>query len=169
MASIPQLTLFGWEEIEKLGDLERLRLILEYLLDEELMRALEKERGKGRNDYLVRAMWNSILAGIIYEHSSIESLIRELSRNGQLRLMCGFHSNGDIPRSYVYSRFLKKLFTKEEMLITLFNKLVTDAQKLLPNFGKNLAIDGQAISSLAKGANKNMKELTRMVDCDQRR
>ncbi len=90
MASRSQLTLFGWEEIEKLGDLERLRLILEYLLDEELMRALEKERGKGRNDYLVRAMWNSILAGIIYEHSSIESLIRELSRNGQLRLMCGF-------------------------------------------------------------------------------
>jgi len=28
---------------------------------------------------------NSILAGIVYEHPSIESLRRELSRNAQLR------------------------------------------------------------------------------------
>ena len=54
MASRSQLTLFGWEEIEKLGDLERLRLIFEYMPDEELRRALEK--GKGRNDYPVRAI-----------------------------------------------------------------------------------------------------------------
>jgi hypothetical protein len=42
MAIIPQLKLFGWEEIEELGDLERLRLVLEYMPDEELMQKLEK-------------------------------------------------------------------------------------------------------------------------------
>jgi len=31
--------------------------------DEDLMRRLERERGFGRDDYPVRAMWNGILAG----------------------------------------------------------------------------------------------------------
>ena len=85
MAIIPQKRLFGWEEIEELGDLERLRLVLEHMPDEELMRILERERGRGRNRYPVRAVWNSILAGIVFQHESVESLRRELSRNGQLR------------------------------------------------------------------------------------
>lgn len=82
MAIIPQRRLFGWEEIEQLGDLERLRLVLENLPDEELMVDLERERGRGRDDYPVRALWNSILAGIVYQHPSIESLRRERSATG---------------------------------------------------------------------------------------
>ncbi|WP_245543290.1 transposase [Kyrpidia tusciae] len=82
MAIIPQLELFSWEDIEPLGDLERLRLVLEHLPDEALMAHLEKSRGHGRDDYPVRAMWNSMLAGIVFQHPSIESLRRELSRNG---------------------------------------------------------------------------------------
>jgi hypothetical protein len=85
MAIIPQQTFLVWDEIEKLGDLERLKLVLEYMPDEELMQELEKERGNGRDDYPIRAMWNSILAGVVYQHPSVESLRRELSRNGQLR------------------------------------------------------------------------------------
>ena len=80
MAIIPQQRLFGWREIDELGDLERLALVFRNLPDEELMRKLEQERGKGRDDYPVRAVWNSIIAGIIYQHPSIESLRRELLR-----------------------------------------------------------------------------------------
>ena len=40
MAIIPQKQLFSWKEIENLGDLDRLRLVLDYLPDEQLMRAL---------------------------------------------------------------------------------------------------------------------------------
>ena len=90
MAIIPQKQLFQWEEVEQLGDLERLRLVLVHLPDEELMRTLERERGNGRDDYPVRPVWNSILAGIVFQHESIESLRRELERNGQLRNLCGF-------------------------------------------------------------------------------
>ena len=75
MAIIPQQTFFVWDEIENLGDLERLRLVLEYMPDEELMRELEKERGKGRDDYPVRAMWNSILAGVVYEHENCQGMV----------------------------------------------------------------------------------------------
>jgi hypothetical protein len=78
MAIIPQKQLFKWDEIEELGDLERLKLVLDHMPDEELMAALEKHRGKGRNDYPVRAIWNSIIAGVVFQHDSTESLRREL-------------------------------------------------------------------------------------------
>ena len=113
MAIIPQLRIFGWKEIEELGDLERLRLVLEHMPDEKLMRQMEKERYKGRDDYPVRAMWNSVLAGSVFQHDNIEKLRRELARNGQLREMCGFFGNS--PPAWVYTRFLKRLLkhTKE--------------------------------------------------------
>ena len=157
MAIIPQQTLFVWSDIEDLGDLERLRLVLEYIPDEELMQALEKERGKGRDDFPVRAMWNSIIAGVVFQHISVSSMRRELSRNGQLRFMCGFHK-GKVPGAYVYSRFLKNLLEKEEMINDIFNALVNELEELLPGFGANLAIDGKAISSLSKRENKNQEE-----------
>ena len=112
MAMIPQKQLFSWEEIENLGDLQRLELVLKYLPDEPLMRSLESHRGRGRNDYPIRAVWNSILAGVVFQHHSIESLRRELFRNGQLRGLCGFdvsQAAAAVPPAHAYSRFLKLL------------------------------------------------------------
>jgi hypothetical protein len=65
MAIIRQQKLFGWEEIEELGDLERLRLVIEHMPDEELMLVLESERARGRDDYPIRGVWNSVLAGVV--------------------------------------------------------------------------------------------------------
>ena len=159
MAIIPQQTLFVWSEIEELGDLERLKLVLEYMPDEELMRILEDERANGRDDYPVRAVWNTILAGVVFQHISVESLRRELSRNGQLRFMCGLYGSGKkaVPPEWVYTRFLKKLLEHEDEIEKIFEKLVVELYKLLPGFGKDLAIDSKAISSLSKHENKNKK------------
>lgn len=168
MAIIPQQTLFVWSEIENLGDLERLRLVIEYMPDEELMDKLERERKNGRDDYPVRAMWNSILAGVVFGHISIESLRRELSRNGQLRLMCGFYGTNRksrrsrkkeeiVPSAWAYTRFLKKLLKHEEEINKIFEMLVAQLREILPDFGKDLAIDSKAISSLSKRENKNAK------------
>ena len=113
MAIIPQKSLFDYTEIEKLGDLKRLKLVMEYLPDEEFMKHLEKERGNGREDYPVRGMWNSLLAGIIYEHDKTASLLRELARNGQLRSLVGLSNK--VPTPSAYSRFLNNLMEKEHM------------------------------------------------------
>jgi len=153
MAIIPQLRLFGWREIEELGDLERLRLVLEYMPDEKLMRQLEKERYKGRNDYPLRAMWNSVLAGLVFQQETIEKLRRELARNGQLRQMCGFFNQ--VPPAWVYTRFLKKLLNHIEEIEEIFERLVTQLPELLPDLGKHLAIDSKAISSFARRKNGN--------------
>ena len=160
MAIIPQKSLFDYSEIEDLGDLERLRLVIEYLPDEEFMQHLEDERGNGRDDYPIRAMWNSILAGIVFEHSKTASLIRELSRNGQLRNMCGF-KNSLVPPPWVYSRFLDKLLEDEhqEYIEEIFNKLIKQLRELLPDFGETLAIDGKAIDSFANSHNYDEEEI----------
>ncbi len=90
MAIIPQLRLFAWQDLQALGDLERLPCVLEAMPDESLMRALETDCGRGRNEYPVRAMGNALLAGVVFQHPSVETLRRELARNGQLREICGF-------------------------------------------------------------------------------
>ncbi|GAG05313.1 unnamed protein product, partial [marine sediment metagenome] len=112
MATIPQRQLFKWQEIEELGDLERLRLVFDHLPDEPLMEALERWRGHGRDDYPIRAVWNSVLAGIVFQHGSTEELRRELSRNGQLRWLCGFDllkGLDAVPEPWAYTRFFRLL------------------------------------------------------------
>lgn len=153
MAIIPQLKLFEWNEIQTLGDLDRLRLVLEYMPDEELMVALERKRGKGRDDYPIRAMWNSVLAGIVFQHESVEKLRRELARNGQLREMCGF--DNQVPPSWVFTRFLKSLKDHESMIEAMFDRLVRQIGEVLPDFGRHLAMDSKAVASFAKHRNKH--------------
>ena len=80
MSIVTQMPMFSWDGIENLGDLERLRLLIEHLPDEPLLRILQEERGLGRDDYPVQAMWNSVLAGVVFQHASASSLVRELSR-----------------------------------------------------------------------------------------
>ena len=164
MAILPQPRLFGWEEIEGLGDLERLRLVIENMPDEDLMRRLEKERGLGRDDYPIRGMWNVILAGIVFQHPSVESLIRELRRNGQLRAMCGLDQ---VPTSWAFSRYLRKLLRMAEEIEAIFGGLVKAIAALLPDFGENLAIDGKAIPTHANPQKKEKPaDGRRDVDAD---
>lgn len=134
--------------------MDRLWLVLEAIGDERLMEVLEKKRKGKRDDYPIRAVWNSILAGIIFQHNSIESLRRELLRNGELRELCGFALNlGDkaVPPKWVYTRFLKKLIKEQVEIEKMFNKLIEELKKLLPDIGEHLAIDSKAINSFAVG------------------
>jgi len=160
MAKIPQRELFSWKEIENLGDLERLKLVLEYLPDEALMRRMEAERGKGRDDWPIRAVWNSILAGVIYQHSSVESLRRDLSRNDRLRWLCGFEATRkgkQVPPANTYTRLLQKLVRMPEEIEAIFDQLLVGLQEELPDLGEVLAMDGKAIRSVARRAPQRSK------------
>ena len=153
MAILPQTELFSWEQVETSSDLRRLELLLAALPDEDLMEALENERQGRRDDYPLRAVWNSLLAGIVFQHPSIEALRRELLRNAELRQACGFSPfKGDwaVPPKYVYSRFLSKLFAHQEPIDAMFDALVERLRGLLPGFGTDLAIDSKALSTWAK-------------------
>jgi len=158
MATIPQKSLFEWNDIEDIGDLLRLSFVLDNLPDEPLMHALEKKRDKGRNDYPVRPVWNSILAGVVFSHETIESLRRELRRNGQLRDLCGFDpllGLRAVPPSSVYSRFLYSLIKHQHLINQMFERMVNEYGTLHDDFGQVLAIDGKALPSYAPGERRN--------------
>jgi len=111
MAVISQKHLFSWEQFSGTGDIERLNMVLEVIPDEELMQILEAERKGRRDDYPIRPTWDSVLAGIVFQHKCIESLRRELSRNGELRQACGFDpvlGKKAVPSKDAYSSFTKR-------------------------------------------------------------
>lgn len=83
-------SLFTWHDIDILPDMRRLELVLHYLPDDAIVKALMIKRGRGRDDYPVAAMWNVVVAGIVFQHRSIEGLVREMRRNPALLHICGF-------------------------------------------------------------------------------
>lgn len=168
MNIIPQMTLFGESEFEELGDLERLQMVLASLPDDELVRRLYRIRGKGRNDWPCEAMWNSFIASFLFEHPTVESLLRELRRNSQLRKMCGFEAKSvkqkdgsykiyTAPSASAYSNFLNNLKECDKELSSMFKELVRFMYEHLEHFGENLMIDGKAIQSYATRISKNEK------------
>ena len=158
MASITQEQLFVWSDIEELGDLERLKLVLDTLPDEPLMKALESKRGQsGVNKYPIRAVWNSLIALVVLQHRSIESLRRELMRNPSLRRLCGFNlamGAEAVPSAGSYSRFFRTLVQHTPLIQQIFEELVGQCYEQFDEFGKNLAIDGKALPSCAQRAGK---------------
>lgn len=83
-------SLFSWNNVDARSDLDRFYLVRDNLPDEDIVRALEVFRGNGRDDFPVRAMWNALIAGVVFQHVSSESLLRELARNPALLEACGF-------------------------------------------------------------------------------
>lgn len=173
MAIIYQPTLFSWKDNHEIGDLERLKMVMEALPDEDLIQALEQRRKNGRNDYPVRPVWNSLIAKIIYQHPTNESLIRELMRNAQLREVCGFNpikGVSAVPTNDAYSRFMLILEEHQSLIDIILQKLVDLIAKFLPDFGENVSVDSEALHTFASGrGNPNSKRDERALRTDKRR
>ena len=162
MKIIPQITVFDYSEIEILGDLERCKLLIDNVPDEKIIEKLIKIRGKGRNDYPVIPVWNSILIMPVIECSTIEQLRRELSRNRDLRKLCGFNDydyyfgkNKLVPPPKAYTNMINNLKNIESSLKDAFYELRDFIYKNLKDFGKDVGEDGKIFLSKAKGPNKN--------------
>jgi hypothetical protein len=146
--------MFSWEkDVENLGDLNRLNLVLDRLPDGNLIRALADERGKGRNDFPVRAMWSTVIAMIVFGHGRFADVIRELKRNAQLRYVCGFEGM-KTPEAHNMSRFVSKLQRHQDEIMRIFIGLSDKLYELLPDFGVYLAMDSKWVWSAANGKSK---------------
>ena len=160
MAAI-ELSLFDWRAVDARSDLDRFYLVRDHLPDAELVQYLEVMRGQGRDDYPVRAMWNALLAGVVFQHPSIEALIRELGRNPALREACGFAvlpiqkkpltqlvpdadtgrmtiayaaaeaPHAAVPGSWNFSRFLANVIELEETLGMVTEMITTLREQLM--------------------------------------
>ena len=187
---------FSWRNVESLPDLERLRLVLDTLPDEKIVAALEAGRGRGRNDYPVRAMWRALIAGIVFQHASIQSLLRELGRNPQLLEICGFDPlpfqgppvtelhegtrgaravthpatvRSTVPSHWNFSRFLGgvvQLEDKQGLVSAMIESLRASLFAEVPDFGRHLGYDGKAIESHSTGRVAEGKGKTSDPDAD---
>lgn len=147
MKIIPQISIFDYTEIEILGDLERCKLLIENVPDEDIIKNLKKIRGKGRNDYPIEAVWNAILIMPLLECSTVEQLRRELSRNRDLRRLCGFDD-----MDYYFGKC--KLVPPPKA----FSNVMKNLKKIEPKlkeFGKEVGEDGKIFLSRVKNINKN--------------
>jgi len=155
---ISQTTMFDYSEIENLGYLKRLQLVLDALKDEELMIILEKHRKNGRNENPVRVMWNLIIAMVVFEHRGVASFRRECKRNSQLRRMCGLvdgkRRKHIVPESRAFTGFFKLLEIYKDEVKKIFEEQVDFFYNTLNDFGKTLAGDGKIINSYAKSRRK---------------
>ena len=161
MARIPQPSLLNWNQIDTASDLNRLRLVNEAIPDEPLMQTLEQERGNGRDEYPIRATWNSVLAGVVFQHTSVASLRRELRRNAELRQACGFNpllGEAAVPTDSAFSNFLEAVLRHEDEIRAMFHLLVDKLGVHLDDLGKFLAIDGKALPSFGKPHKNDEKD-----------
>jgi len=106
-------------------------------------------------------MWNALLAGIVFQHASLESLLRELARNPSLMDACGFdplpiqrkpkprvvtdaetgvariefpptpEPMRAVPASWNVSRFLANVIALEETLETISEMIVILREQLM--------------------------------------
>lgn len=173
MKIITQISIFDYSEIEILGDLERCTLIINNVPDEKIVKKLKEIRGKGRNDYPIEAVWNSILIMPLLECSSVEQLRRELSRNRDLRKICGFNDydyyfgkNKLVPPPKAYTNMFINLKKIEPMLKECFYELRGFMYNNLKQFGKDVGEDGKIFLSKAKGLNKDGDENDGRCDMD---
>ena len=181
--------LFSWSEVERLPELERLELVLKALPDEELLRALEQRRGRGRDDYPIRAMWRALVAGIVFQHVSVESLLRELRRNPALLDVCGFDPMGPrrrpkrtgglgpkevprgegVPSRWNFSRFLSsvaRLEAERGLIAGMMGKLREQLMEEVEGFGEHLGYDGKAVESHSTGRKRGKRGQTSDPEAD---
>ena len=126
------------------------------------------EGREGMTDWSCEAMWNSFIASFLFEHETVESLLRELRRNKQLRMVCGFEPKGVkqkdgsikvyvAPSTSAYSKFLKNLISRQEELNEMFAELVRYMYGNLEYFGEILMVDGKAVQSYGTKPSKKKK------------
>ncbi len=159
MAMIPQISIFDNTEVyDNLGDLERVKLILDNIPDENLIEAIRRDKNvKGRKGIPLEALMNIYWAKRILQHRIMAQMLRELSRNSQLRKVCGLQ-NDEIPSKYVMTRFMKKLKKYRNLIKEIFYTQRNELAQIKKDFGKNIGVDGKYIDSYAKKENKNKKE-----------
>ena len=187
---------FSWHHVESLPNLERLRLVLDTLPDGEIMAALDARRGRGRNDHPVRAMWRALIAGVVFQHAPIQSLLREVGRNPALLELCGFDPlpfksapvtelregnegpgvvthpatlHSTVPSRWNFSRFLTcvvRLEKERGLVSAMVESLRASLFEEVPDFGRHLGYDGKAIESHSTGRVAKDKGKTSHPDAD---
>jgi hypothetical protein len=150
--------LFAWEALEDSPSLDTVRELLAVLPDGRLLNALRGNRGRGRNDYPVDALWGVCVLTVALRHTSIEACLAELRRNAGLRQLIGIESEAGVPKKWNVSRF-QALLGEEPFRTLARSAFETMAQRLsaaVPDLGHAMAGDSTTLNARhARAADAN--------------
>jgi hypothetical protein len=148
--------LFAWEKLPDSPDLVSLRFLLDLLPDGPLLAALQRHRGKGRNDYPRHLLWRVHISRYLLRHASMEACLAELGRNPALRRVIGIEEGQAVPESWNMSRFLQVLGQPPHLALMkeMFEKLAGRLATAVEDMGRHLAGDSAALTAHpARGEN----------------
>ena len=142
-------TLFPWETLEDSPSLKTIGAALKALPDWNLLAALRRYRGRGRDEYPVHVLWGVVVLTVLLRHTSTEATLAELRRNEALRRMIGIKSEHDVPKAWNVSRFLRVLGLPQhlELLEAMFDRMVHGLGQAVPQLGTHVAGDATGLSA----------------------
>jgi Transposase DDE domain/Transposase domain (DUF772) len=156
--------LFAWDALEDSPSLKSIRLLLEAIPDQALLKSLRDARGKGRDDYPVEVLWGTLVLAIALRHVSTDACLEDLKRNPALRLLIGIETEDKVPDADNMSRFLAKLGEAPHLthLRGVFDVMTKRLGLVVGDLGKDTAGDSTGLSGRAA-----MSEKLRTAETEQ--
>ena len=139
--------LFAWDCLETTPSLKTIRQFLEAVPDAELLDALDRHRGHGRDDLPVRRLWGVYLLRFACRQHTMAGMLEELARNPALCCLIGIDSEADIPRAWNISRFETVLGRPEHLALLrkVFDVIVQRLGCAVTDLGTHTAGDSTAL------------------------
>ena len=141
--------LFAWDCLEDSPNLNTIRELLALLPDAELLAAIRRWRGKGRDDYPVHVLWGVVVLKVLLRHVTFQACLEELKRNPSLCRLIGIEHESRIPSQWNVSRFLQVLGDPVHLALVrqAFDVLIRRLGEVVPDLGKHTAGDATGLSA----------------------
>ena len=128
--------------------LAELRAFFDSLDDRDFLWHLYDSRsGRGPNGYSVDSLWRAHLLSYRLNIGNDCELIRRLQDSSDLRQLCGFRYNDQVPSKATFSRFNKLLAQHPELTEPLYQQLIEKTRVHYPDLGENVVTDSTSIES----------------------
>ena len=173
--SLAQGDIFDYlpNDIQSIGDLQRLNVVLKEIPYQKLLLKLNAERKNGRDDYPNQEMFFILVAQFLFGRLQSAAMRRELSGNPSLRWLVGISDAENtslerhlVPPEATFSLFMDRLIAHQADL----DEIVADLRKRvydeIPGVGVKLAGDGKYFDSYTPNAHSGVVSDTRRAEHD---
>ncbi len=128
--------------------------------DQALLAGLRAARGRGRDDYPVRRLWQVVLLTVLLRHHSFEDCLAELHRNPVLCRLLGLTTEDQIPPSWNVSRFPEVLGQEPHLsaLRDVFDALARPLGRAVPDLRRHTAGGATSLNARAKTDARALQE-----------
>ena len=144
-----QKRLFAWDCLEDHPPLSTLKEVVQTIPDGKLLEGLRAARGRGRDDYPVRALWGVVVLTIALRPTGFEACLGELRRNPALAKLIGIESEEGLPKGWNVSRFLEVLGQEPHRLEleAAFNAMTKRLGEVVPDLSQHTAADSTSLNA----------------------